>query len=302
MDRSALTAALAGVVAIPVIPFGTDGGIDRDAYRLLLRRLLDGGISTVTPNGNTGEFYALTPQERQAVVLDTLAETADRPAATVIVGVGHDLPTAIGAAEHARDCGAAMVMVHQPVHPYVSQDGWVAYHRAIAEAVPELGVVPYIRNPLLDGEWLAELGGSCPNVIGVKYAVPDSARFAAFARDAGLERYVWLAGLAELYAPAYFAAGATGFTSGLANVAPRISLEMLAALRGGDYPAAMKVWERIRAFEDLRAARQSADNVTVVKEALASLGLCRREVRPPSSALPQERRAEVAAAVEGWGL
>ncbi|MFI0900691.1 dihydrodipicolinate synthase family protein [Streptomyces sp. NPDC020983] len=302
MDRSALTAALAGVVAIPVIPFGTDGGIDRDAYRVLLRRLLDGGIRAVTPNGNTGEFYALTPQERQAVVLDTLAETAGIPGATVIVGVGHDLPSAIGAAEHARDCGAAMVMVHQPVHPYVSRDGWVAYHRAVAEAVPELGVVPYIRNPLLDGGWLAELGGHCPNVIGVKYAVQDAARFAAFARDAGLERYVWIAGLAELYAPAYFAAGATGFTSGLANVAPWIPLEMLAALQGGDYPAAMKVWEQIRAFEDLRAARQSADNVTVVKEALASLGLCRREVRPPSSALPEERRAEVAAAVEGWGL
>lgn len=301
MDRSALTAALAGVVAIPVIPFGAGGGIDRDAYRLLLRRLLDGGIATVTPNGNTGEFYALTPRERQAVVLDTLAETAGRPA-TVVVGVGHELPTAIGAAEHARDCGAHLVMVHQPVHPYVSQDGWLAYHRAIADAVPELGVVPYVRNPLLDGRWLAELGERCPNVVGVKYAVPDAARFAAFARDAGLERFVWLAGLAELYAPGYFAAGATGFTSGLANVAPRISLEMLAALRAGDYPAAMKVWERVRAFEDLRAARQSADNVTVVKEALAALGLCRREVRPPSSALPEERRAEVAAAVEGWGL
>ncbi|MDD1062192.1 dihydrodipicolinate synthase family protein [Streptomyces cocklensis] len=301
MDRSALTTALAGVVAIPVIPFGTGGGIDRPAYRLLLRRLLDGGIGTVTPNGNTGEFYALTPQERQVVVQDTLAEAAHHPA-TVIVGVGHDLPSAIGAAEHARDCGAQMVMVHQPVHPYVSQDGWVAYHRAIAEAVPELGVVPYIRNPLLDGSRLAELGESCANVIGVKYAVPDAARFAAFARDAGLDRFVWLAGLAELYAPAYFAAGASGFTSGLANVAPRISLDMLAALRAGDYPAAMKVWEQIRAFEDLRAARQSADNVTVVKEALAALGLCRREVRPPSSALPEVRRAEVAAAVEGWGL
>jgi 4-hydroxy-tetrahydrodipicolinate synthase len=301
MDRSALTTALAGVVAIPVIPFGTGGGIDRPAYRLLLRRLLDGGIGTVTPNGNTGEFYALTPQERQAVVQDTLAETANRPA-TVIVGVGHDLPSAIGAAEHARDCGAHMVMVHQPVHPYVSQDGWVAYHRAIAEAVPDLGVVPYIRNPLLDGSRLAALGESCRNVVGVKYAVPDAARFAAFARDAGLDRFVWIAGLAELYAPAYFAAGASGFTSGLANVAPRISLDMLAALRAGDYPGAMKVWEQIRAFEDLRAARQSADNVTVVKEALAALGLCRREVRPPSSALPQDRRAEVAAAVEGWGL
>ncbi len=74
---------------------------------------------------------------------------------------------------------------------------------------------------------------------------------------------------------------------------------MLQALRAGDYPAAMKVWERIRRFEELRAADGSADNVSVVKEALASLGLCRRDVRPPGRPLPQSERAEVAAIAAG---
>jgi 4-hydroxy-tetrahydrodipicolinate synthase len=168
--------------------------------------------------------------------------------------------------------------------------------------VPELGVVPYIRNAQLPGARLAELADACPNVIGVKYAVPDAARFAAFARDAGLERFVWVAGLAEPYAPSYFSAGATGFTSGLVNVAPAVSRNMIEALRSGDYPAAMKVWEQIRRFEELRAANGSANNVTVVKEALASLGLCRRDVRPPSKPLPESERAEVAAIAAGWSI
>ncbi|MFD9093877.1 dihydrodipicolinate synthase family protein [Streptomyces collinus] len=291
-------AALADVVAIPVTPFAADGSVERDTHRALLRRLLDGGITTLTPNGNTGEFYALTPEERRLVTELTVEEAGDR--AEVLVGVGHDLPTATGSARHARDLGARMVMVHQPVHPYVSAAGWVDYHRAVAEAVPELGVVPYIRSAQLAGARLAELAGHCPNVIGVKYAVPDAARFAAFARDAGLDRFVWVAGLAEPYAPSYFSAGATGFTSGLVNVAPAVSRNMLDALRCGDHPAAMKVWEQIRRFEELRAAHGSADNVTVVKEALAALGLCRRDVRPPSRALPEERRAEVAAIAAGW--
>ncbi|MEW1779394.1 dihydrodipicolinate synthase family protein [Streptomyces sp. NPDC086777] len=293
-------AALADVVAIPVTPFAADGGIDRDAHRALLRRLLDGGVRTLTPNGNTGEFYALAPQERQLVTELTLDEAGDR--AAVLVGVGHDIATAVATARHAREHGAQMVMVHQPVHPYVSQAGWVDYHRAVAAAVPGLGVVPYIRNAQLPGARLAELADACPNVIGVKYAVPDAARFAAFARDAGLDRFVWVAGLAEPYAPSYFSAGATGFTSGLVNVAPAVSLAMIEALRSGDYPAAMKVWEQIRRFEELRAANGSADNVTVVKEALAALGLCRRDVRPPSRQLPEEERAEVAAIAAGWSL
>ncbi|MFF4571017.1 dihydrodipicolinate synthase family protein [Streptomyces sp. NPDC001410] len=293
-------AALADVVAIPVTPFAEDGSVAQDAHRALLRRLLDGGIRTLTPNGNTGEFYALTPEERRLVTESTVGEVGDR--AVILVGVGHDLPTATASARHARALGAQMVMVHQPVHPYVSAAGWVDYHRAIAESVPELGVVPYIRNAQLPGARLAELADHCPNVIGVKYAVPDAARFAAFARDAGLDRFVWVAGLAEPYAPSYFSAGATGFTSGLVNVAPAVSLNMIEALRSGDYPAAMKVWEQIRRFEELRAAHGSANNVTVVKEALAALGLCRRDVRPPARQLPEDERAEVAAIAAGWSI
>ncbi|MEU6843201.1 dihydrodipicolinate synthase family protein [Streptomyces sp. NPDC046716] len=293
-------AALADVVAIPVTPFAADGAVDVPVLRTLLRRLLDGGVRILTPNGNTGEFYALTADERRLVAEVTLDEAGS--SAAVLAGVGHDVPTAIDAARHARDHGAQMVMVHQPVHPYVSEGGWVDYHRAVADAVPELGVVPYIKNATLPGARLAELGAACPNVIGVKYAVPDAARFAAFARDAGLDRFVWVAGLAEPYAPSYFSAGATGFTSGLVNVAPSVSLSMIEALRSGDYPAAMKVWEQIRRFEELRAADASANNVSVVKEALASLGLCRRDVRPPSQELPQAQRAEVAGIAAGWSI
>ncbi|QNP66525.1 dihydrodipicolinate synthase family protein [Streptomyces genisteinicus] len=299
-DFQALRDALADVVAIPVTPFAADGTVDEGAHRALIRRLIDGGVRTLTPNGNTGEYYALDPQERRAVTELTIDEAGGR--AVILVGVGLDLPTAIASAEHARDAGAQMLMVHQPVHPYVSQAGWVDYHRAIADAVPGLGIVPYIRNASLAGSRMAELGEACPNVIGVKYAVPDAAHFAAFARDAGLERFVWVAGLAELYAPSYFAGGATGFTSGLVNVAPAVSLEMLAALRAGDLRGAMKVWEQIRPLEDLRAAHQSADNVTVVKEALAALGLCRRDIRPPSRALPKQQRPRVAELVAGWGI
>ncbi|MFI6085461.1 dihydrodipicolinate synthase family protein [Streptomyces sp. NPDC051217] len=290
--------ALADVVAIPVTPFAADGTVDTKAQRALLRRLIDGGVRTLTPNGNTGEYYALTADERRTVAELTVEEAAG--GASVLVGVGLEVPTAVAAAEHARQAGAAMVMVHQPVHPYVSRGGWIDYHRAIAEAVPELGVVPYIRDPRVHGKTLAELGELCPNVIGVKYAVPDAARFAAIARDAGLARFVWVAGLAEMYAPSYFAGGATGFTSGLVNVAPALSLGMLEALRAGDYGSAMAIFERIRPFEELRAARHSADNVTVVKEALAVLGLCRRDVRPPSHVLPEPVRAEVAGLIAGW--
>ena len=63
MDFHQQHEALSSVVAIPTTPFAPDGRIDAEGYRRVIRRLVDGGVTTVTPNGNTGEFYALSPKE-----------------------------------------------------------------------------------------------------------------------------------------------------------------------------------------------------------------------------------------------
>lgn len=300
MDRDRLTARLAGVVAIPVTPFDPDGAVAAATFERLVGRLVERGIGAVTPGGNTSEFYSLTGDEARRCAELAVGVAGDR--AAVLVGVGHDIATAVADAQHARRIGAELVMVHQPVHPFVSADGWVEYHRVIADAVPELGVVPYIRDPALTGEQLSRLCDAAPNVVGVKYAVPDPVRFASVARDVGLDRLVWIAGLAEPYAPSYWTAGATGFTSGLVNVDPGISLDLLAALEKGDPATAMRVWEKVRRFEELRAAHRSANNVSVVKEALAQLGLCRPDVRPPIRQLTADERAEVRDVLISWGL
>jgi 4-hydroxy-tetrahydrodipicolinate synthase len=295
-----LAGALATAVAVPVTPLRPSGQADWDAHAQVIRRLADGGITVITPNGNTGEFYALGPSETARAVESAVAAAEGR--SVVMAGVGLDIATAVGAARHAARAGARMVMVHQPPHPYVSAEGWTEYHAAIAAAVPGTGIVLYVRNPRIGGADIGRLADRCPNVIGVKYAVPDVVRFAGVARDAGLDRLTWLAGSAELAAPGYWAVGARGFTSGLANVAPALSLEMLDALRGGDFPRAMKVWEAVRPFEELRAADSSADNVSVVKQALAQLGVCGADVRPPSRPLPAAVRTQISAILASWGL
>ena len=296
-----LRSALATVAAIPVTPFGPGGQVDWEAHARVIRRMVDAGVGLITPNGNTGEFYALTAAEARRATESAVAVAADGRA-EVLAGVGHDLGSAIEAARHARDNGVRMIMVHQPVGPYLSAAGWLEYHRVIAGALPDLGVVLYIRDPRIGARHIRLLGDLCPNVIAVKYSIRDPVLFAGVARDAGLDRFTWLAGLAELTAPACWTGGARGFTSGLVNVAPGLSLSMLEALRGGDTAAAMKAWEGCRAFEELRAADSSADNVSVVKEALAQLGLCLPDVRPPSHRVSEEIRSQIAKILAEWGL
>ena len=271
-----LRQVLATVVVVPVTPLLADGNPDWAAYASLTRRLIDGGITVITPNGNTGEFYALSQAEARQVVETAAAACAGQdPKTELLAGL---------------------------VHPYVSREGWIDYHAAIASDVPDLGIVLYLRNERITGADIAALADWAPNVIGVKYGVRDAGTFAAVARDAGIDRFTWLAGAAELTAPAYWACGAHGFTSGLANVTPELPLAMLDALRAGDFAQAMKVWDKARRFEELRAADASADNVSVVKEALAQLGLCRADVRPPSRRLPAAIRQEVTHILGSWGL
>lgn len=300
MTHAQLKDALATVVVVPVTPFTAEQAADFDTYVRLCARLVDAGVSVLTPNGNTGEFYALSAEEARQSTEAAVKAASGR--ARVLAGVGHDIGTATQAARHAQQAGADMIMIHQPVHPYVSNEGWIDYHVRIATAVPDLGVVLYLRSERITGTDIAELADRAPNVIGIKYGLRDATPFAQLARDAGLDRFTWLAGAAELTAPAFWAVGARGFTSGLANVNPSLSLDMLRALRASDFETAMKAWEQGRRFEELRLANGSADNVSVVKEGLAQLGLCTADVRAPSRPLPQPVKDEISGILRSWGM
>jgi 4-hydroxy-tetrahydrodipicolinate synthase len=281
------------VVTINVTPFGADGGVDLDAYGAVVDRCVSAGVDVVTANGNTGEFYSLLPAEQAAAVKATVAAVAGR--ATVLAGVGYGAAQAAADARDAAEAGAHGVLVHQPVHPYQSTDGWVAYHREIADAVPELGVVCYVRSPQVTAEAFIQLARACPNVVVIKYALPDPTGLADLIHAVGPERLVWSCGLAEVWAPYFWLSGARGFTSGLATVAPELSLSLLRHLRAGEFAEAMAVWRRLRPFEDLRARRANALNVSVVKEALSQQSLCRPDVRPPITPLTEPERKEVTA-------
>ena len=77
---------------------------------------------------------------------------------------------------------------------------------------------------------------------------------------------------------------------------------MLQALRENDFQAAMQAWESARRFEELRLANASADNVSVVKEAVAQLGLRRADVRPPSRSLPADIKDQISGILDSWGM
>ncbi len=121
-----------------------------------------------------------------------------------------------------------------------------------------------------------------PGVKGVKWATPNPLKLAE-ARAACDPSITWVGGLAEVWAPTFYAVGARGFTSGLINVWPERSIAIHGALEASDYAKARDLIAEMRVFEDIRAEELNGTNVTAVKAALQALGQDCGPTRPPSA-------------------
>jgi 4-hydroxy-tetrahydrodipicolinate synthase len=288
-----------GIFGVTITPFSSDGTrIDEAGLTALVNRLLDDGISRLVPNGNTGEYHTLSAAERLRAAEIALAAARPR-ARLVVVGVAGPVEDALAAARHADAHGADAVMVHHPVHPYVTPEGLLQYLSTIAAASP-LPIVPYLKTALAAAD--ARALAAIPGVVAVKWGVNDLPAFAAAVaatQDSGVE---WICGTAELWAPFYWAVGASGFTSGLVNVTSQRSIRLLEALQAGDRQATMALWEAIRPFEAMRARRSDGWNVAVVKAAMRTLGLAAGPVRAPSSDVGEAELVEIGQLLAAWGL
>jgi 4-hydroxy-tetrahydrodipicolinate synthase len=273
-----LDAALAGISGILVTPYDGDGEIAPKRLAPILDRALGAGMHMPVVNGNTGEFYALTTDEACTMVRGVAGLVAGR--APLLAGVGRGIRDAVRLARASAEAGAAALMIHQPPDPFVSPRGTVDYVRAVIDAAG-LPVMLYLRNDAIGTAGIAALC-ALPGVKGVKWATPNPLKLAE-ARAACDPSITWVGGLAEVWAPAFYAVGARGFTSGLINVWPERSLAIHAALEASEYARARELIAGMRAFEDIRAEELNGTNVTAVKAALMALGLDCGPTRPPSA-------------------
>ena len=274
-----LAQALTGISGILVTPYDEDNEVASGRLQPVIDRALAAGVHLPVVNGNTGEFYALTTDEACGMVEDVVAMVGGR--APVLAGVGRGIRDAVRLAKVSARAGAAALMVHQPPDPFVAPRGIVDYLRAVGDASDGLPMMLYLRNDAIGTKAIADLC-ALPAVRGVKWATPNPQRLAE-ARAACDPEIVWVGGLAEVWAPAFYAVGARGFTSGLINVWPERSVAIHAALEAGDYPGANALIAGMKVFEDIRAEEMAGTNVTGVKSALIAQGLDCGPTRPPSA-------------------
>jgi len=104
MDYGKLRESLKNVVLTNTTPFTPDGKeVDLDGLRKNARHLIDNGITTFVPCGNTGEFNSLSIQEHREVT-KAVTDEADG-AATVFTGIGYSTKIAVEMGQAAQKAG-----------------------------------------------------------------------------------------------------------------------------------------------------------------------------------------------------
>lgn len=293
-----LRAAMNGISGILVTPFDGQDQLAPRSLAPIIGRAVDAGVHCLVVNGNTSEFYGLSPEEAVSMAHAATEQVGGR--VPVLAGVGRDIGQACRLARESAHAGASGLMVHQLTDPFVAPRGAVEYVRRVAEASNGLPIMLYLRNENIG---LAAIETLCrlPGVAGIKWASPTPLVMAeAMRRTADLD-LAWVCGLAEIWAPPLYAMGARGFTSGLINVRPAHSVAIHQALEAGDYARARVLIGQMRDFESLRAEEQNGCNVSVVKAALRLMGQDCGAPRPPAAwPLTDTATQTLTALLESW--
>jgi len=119
---------LRGVLAAVATPFDADQRIGGARPRRLIDDLLDQGVHGLVPGGSTGEFAALTPDERRRLLEIVIDQNAGRM--PVIAHTGAiTTAEAVALSEHAVGLGSAAVLVLPPYKGRLSVAETAGYFR-----------------------------------------------------------------------------------------------------------------------------------------------------------------------------
>jgi 4-hydroxy-tetrahydrodipicolinate synthase len=280
-----------GILPAVITPFTPDDQVDVAALRANVEAVLAGGASGLVATGTMGEAGALSDAERAVVVGTVVAVAAGRVPVVAGVSSGSTAAAARYAAA-ARDAGAAAVMCLPPLNYPGDAPELAVHYRAVAQA--GLPIMAY-NNPAASGVDLtpaaiARLAADVPGVVAVKECSGDARRIAALVNETDLEILVG----GDDWALEGYAAGATGWVSGVANVAPRECVELQELVEAGRLEEARALYRRLLPLGRLD---MTVKLVQYFKGAMDAVGLRGGPTRPPRLPLTDAEREVLDAAV-----
>jgi len=286
-----MTVQLHGILTALIAPFSADGSLNEQALRALVQRSINGGVNGLVTCGSTGEFSAMTHEERKRVVEIVVDEAQGR--VPVIAQTGATTAReAIELTQHAQQVGADVVMLVTPYYEPITVEEAVDYLKTVSASVGipiMLYNIPPATGLNLDPELVARLASEIPNVKYIKDSSANMEQAISLIHHHSdkIQTFIgWdvltLAGLLE---------GAAGIVAGAANVVPAELAAVYAAVKEGDLQTARNAWKNVYPVVD---GLITEPFIPAIKAALQlqgeDYGQPRLPIRPAASATTERIR------------
>lgn len=267
-----------GVLVVTITPRHPDGSVDIDGVKRNAQYLIDRGIRILMPQCGTGLVYDSSLDDYRRTVEAMTDAVGDQ--AYVIPGVGPGYGRTQEMGRIAREFGVDGVMIMPVVGP-ASPEGVYTGLSDLVQTL-DLPIVLYLKDPrLMPVESTVRLAGM-EQVHAIKYAVKDLGMFDALVDEIG-DDVVLLCGMAEKPAVEFMDHGAKGYSSGMANFVPKMSLALHNAYMAGNRAEVERIHALMVPFEDIRAEGKGKYNAAALHVALERIDLAGGPVIPMST-------------------
>ena len=282
-----------------VTPFDTEGRLDEDAYRDLVRRQIRCGTSGLVPCGSTGEAATLMPEEYRRCLQICMEEAqGDVP---VMAGIGTNATwKAVEEARVAETLGVDALLVLAPYYNKPTQEGLYQHYAAVAKETRLPVMIYNIPGRCavnIAPSTIARLAKDFSNIKAVKEASGSLDQVSEILTLAP-KGFVVMSGDDGLTIP-MMSIGARGVVSVVANIVPKETAAMVAAYLKGDVKKAAAL--HLKLFPLVKAMFLETNPIPV-KAAMGLLGLCRPSPRLPLTPLSDEARPKLKKALKAFGL
>lgn len=267
-EKDMIATDLHGIFPALPTPLTPEGRPDLGLLTELVEHNLAAGVAGLVPMGGTGEYTALSPADRNAVVRRTAEVAAG--AVPIVPGVlATGLADAVAAGGDFRAAGADAIMLVTPYYVIPSQQGVQDYFRAYRKAVDASIVyydIPARTGFVTQPETMAALAED-GTIIGAKICNTDLHYFNRLSCLLG-DRISLLSGDDMLYAM-HVMHGARGGILASAPLLPRFWTALHKLLVEGEYATAIS---RHRKLLPIFRALFAEVNPGPLKAIMAELG------------------------------
>ncbi|MBK1787907.1 dihydrodipicolinate synthase family protein [Prauserella cavernicola] len=277
-----------GAFAAIVTPFTSDGSaVAEKPLRDLVDRIIGAGVDGIIACGGTGEFVALTPEERQQVVAVTVDQAAGRVPVLAQTG-GLSTAEALRHGEHAGAVGAAGLMVTPPFFDALSRTEAEEYFGAVATST-ELPVMlynyPHGTGLAMDTDLIVGLARAHDNIRYVKDSSGDALLLSALVSEHADDVGTFCG--EDVLAGTALSIGALGLVTGSFSFMMPVYAQMVRAARAGDDATVARL---TRETLPLVVCLASNPYTSAVKTACELLGHDVGPVRAPHPTISAEGR------------